>query len=79
MRESVGAPGRYVLTGMQNNQRKHLLLVDAEGVVSCSLVQIFPDFFPSSSIYRMSNCQPPNYYFSVDLIVNIVKPLMVHH
>ncbi|CAG0913595.1 unnamed protein product [Notodromas monacha] len=33
VRESVGSPGQYVLTGMQNDQRKHLLLVDPEGVV----------------------------------------------
>lgn len=34
MRESQGTVGQYVLTGMQNNTKKHLLLVDPEGVVS---------------------------------------------
>ncbi|KAJ8872500.1 hypothetical protein PR048_026106 [Dryococelus australis] len=34
VRESQGSPGQYVLTGMQNNVKKHLLLVDPEGVVS---------------------------------------------
>lgn len=34
VRESQGTAGQYVLTGMQNNTKKHLLLVDPEGVVS---------------------------------------------
>jgi len=33
VRESQGSPGQYVLTGMQGSVRKHLLLVDPEGVV----------------------------------------------
>ncbi|RWS21950.1 SHC-transforming protein 1-like protein, partial [Leptotrombidium deliense] len=33
IRESIGTVGQYVLTGMQNGLRKHLLLVDPEGVV----------------------------------------------
>lgn len=33
VRESQGSPGQYVLTGMQSGIRKHLLLVDPEGVV----------------------------------------------
>ena len=33
MRESQGSPGQYVLTGMQGGVKKHLLLVDPEGVV----------------------------------------------
>lgn len=33
VRESQGSPGQYVLTGMQNNSKKHLLLVDPEGIV----------------------------------------------
>ncbi|KAK8727568.1 hypothetical protein OTU49_009625 [Cherax quadricarinatus] len=33
VRESQGTAGQYVLTGMQNNTKKHLLLVDPEGVV----------------------------------------------
>lgn len=33
VRESQGSPGQYVLTGMQGGMRKHLLLVDPEGVV----------------------------------------------
>ncbi|CAG0900338.1 unnamed protein product [Darwinula stevensoni] len=33
VRESQGSGGQYVLTGMQGGQRKHLLLVDPEGVV----------------------------------------------
>lgn len=33
VRESQGSPGQYVLTGMQAGIRKHLLLVDPEGVV----------------------------------------------
>jgi hypothetical protein len=34
VRESQGSPGQYVLTGMQGGLKKHLLLVDPEGVVS---------------------------------------------
>ncbi|XP_069805820.1 SHC-transforming protein 1 isoform X1 [Dendropsophus ebraccatus] len=33
VRESTTTPGQYVLTGLQNGQPKHLLLVDPEGVV----------------------------------------------
>ena len=33
VRESQQTPGQYVLTGMQGMGRKHLLLVDPEGVV----------------------------------------------
>jgi len=33
VRESQGSSGQYVLTGMQSGIRKHLLLVDPEGVV----------------------------------------------
>nr|XP_027197239.1 uncharacterized protein LOC113791645 [Dermatophagoides pteronyssinus] len=33
VRESQASPGQYVLTGMQGGHRKHLLLVDPEGVV----------------------------------------------
>lgn len=34
VRESQASPGQYVLTGMQGGCRKHLLLVDPEGIVS---------------------------------------------
>ncbi|KAK2704537.1 hypothetical protein QYM36_016814 [Artemia franciscana] len=40
VRESQGTQGQYVLSGVQNGNHKHLLLVDPEGVVSCVL------FFP---------------------------------
>ncbi|CAB3363562.1 Hypothetical predicted protein [Cloeon dipterum] len=33
VRESQGSPGQYVLTGLQGGVKKHLLLVDPEGVV----------------------------------------------
>eukprot|EP00094_Tigriopus_californicus_P002356 TCALIF_02275-PA protein Name:"Similar to Shc1 SHC-transforming protein 1 (Rattus norvegicus)" AED:0.07 eAED:0.07 QI:0/0.9/0.90/0.90/0.9/0.90/11/250/830 len=33
VRESQGSRGQYVLTGMQNSSKKHLLLVDPEGIV----------------------------------------------
>lgn len=33
VRESQGSPGQYVLTGMQGSGRKHLLLVDPQGIV----------------------------------------------
>ncbi|KAG8181357.1 hypothetical protein JTE90_008833 [Oedothorax gibbosus] len=33
VRESQNTPGQYVLTGMQRSLRKHLLLVDPEGVI----------------------------------------------
>lgn len=34
VRESQASPGQYVLTGMQGGAKKHLLLVDPEGIVS---------------------------------------------
>lgn len=34
VRESQATIGQYVLTGMQDNNTKHLLLIDPEGVVS---------------------------------------------
>lgn len=33
VRESQASSGQYVLTGMQSNSKKHLLLVDPEGIV----------------------------------------------
>lgn len=33
VRESQGSPGQYVLTGYQGGTKKHLLLIDPEGVV----------------------------------------------
>ncbi|XKL66899.1 hypothetical protein PGB90_010319 [Kerria lacca] len=33
VRESQGSPGQYVLTGIQGGVKKHLLLIDPEGVV----------------------------------------------
>jgi hypothetical protein len=40
VRESQGSAGQYVLTGMQGGIRKHLLLVDPEGVVSICLLKL---------------------------------------
>ncbi len=40
VRESQGSAGQYVLTGMQGGTRKHLLLVDPEGVVSICLFKL---------------------------------------
>lgn len=34
VRESQANAGQYVLTGMQGSNKKHLLLIDPEGVVS---------------------------------------------
>lgn len=34
VRESQGKPGQYVLTGLQGQTPKHLLLIDPEGTVS---------------------------------------------
>jgi hypothetical protein len=45
VRESQASPGQYVLTGMQNNAKKHLLLVDQEGVVSVGTMIIMVDIF----------------------------------
>jgi len=33
VRESLGSPGQYVLTGSQGGIKKHLLLIDPEGTV----------------------------------------------
>lgn len=40
VRESQGSPGQYVLTGMQGGVKKHLLLVDPEGVVCILFLQL---------------------------------------
>ena len=40
VRESHGAPGQFVLTGLQNGVKKHLLLVDPEGVVSAAAAPV---------------------------------------
>ncbi|GFG28811.1 hypothetical protein Cfor_03033 [Coptotermes formosanus] len=39
VRESQGSPGQYVLTGMQGGVKKHLLLVDPEGVCICLVTE----------------------------------------
>lgn len=39
VRDSATNPGQYVLTGMHCGLPKHLLLVDPEGVVSCTAQQ----------------------------------------
>jgi SHC-transforming protein 1 len=46
VRESQGSPGQYVLTGLQSGVKKHLLLVDPEGVVS------FDNFLPFISKFN---------------------------
>lgn len=33
VRESTNTPGQFVLSGMQDNNKKHLLLIDPEGIV----------------------------------------------
>ena len=38
VRESQRNPGQFVLTGMQNGLKKHLLLVDPEGIVRLLLI-----------------------------------------
>ena len=35
------SPGQYVLTGMQGSGRKHLLLVDPQGVVRSDLSVVY--------------------------------------
>lgn len=37
VRQSQGSTGQFVLTGMQDGIRKHLLLVDPEGIVSLNI------------------------------------------
>lgn len=39
VRESQGKPGQYVLTGLQEQTPKHLLLIDPEGTVCHSFSQ----------------------------------------
>lgn len=42
VRESQGKPGQYVLTGLQADTPKHLLLIDPEGTVSSTQFQNQP-------------------------------------
>lgn len=45
VRESTqGSSGQYVLTGMQSGVRKHLLLVDPEGLVSLRFIWVWMCF-----------------------------------
>lgn len=41
VRESSTTSGQFVLSGLHDSQRKHLLLVDPNGVVSCDLLLQF--------------------------------------
>lgn len=56
VRESTGCAGQYVLTGVRRGQRKHLLLVDPEGVVRTK-DRIF-DSVPHLINYHCSNELP---------------------
>lgn len=46
VRESPNSEGQYVLSGMQGDTKKHLLLIDPEGIVSV-------DYFCSVNIFLM--------------------------
>lgn len=61
MRESQGSPGQYVLTGMNNSTPKHLLLIDPEGVVSISKINIMKNFI---YIYKGKNIRICMIYFN---------------
>lgn len=70
VRESQASPGQYVLTGMQSNSKKHLLLVDPEGIVRY--------FFLDSWIFEMKK----PYIFQVrtkDRTFESVSHLINHH
>lgn len=55
VRESQASPGQYVLTGMQGGHRKHLLLVDPEGVVSVSYFLTFcTSYYNSICLFNYS-------------------------
>lgn len=57
VRESQVSSGQYVLTGMQSGSRKHLLLVDPEGVVSSSYM--LNTFIKLTFVFYLS--QPGSY------------------
>lgn len=75
MRESQGSPGQYVLTGMQGGLKKHLLLVDPEGVVSIitssyiSYMKLIHHVVLSSSL--KSKMTEQTYQFSQNLVHSI--------
>lgn len=56
VRESLSTPGQYVLTGMQKSTRKHLLLVDPEGVIRTK-DQVF-DSVSHLIKHHRDNCLP---------------------
>lgn len=56
VRESLTTPGQYVLTGMQKTTRKHLLLVDPEGVIRTK-DQVF-DSVSHLIKHHQENCLP---------------------
>ncbi|CAL1265409.1 unnamed protein product [Larinioides sclopetarius] len=56
VRESQNTSGQYVLTGMQNSLRKHLLLVDPEGIIRTK-DQVFESVSHLIKYHR-DNCLP---------------------
>ncbi|KFM71165.1 SHC-transforming protein 1, partial [Stegodyphus mimosarum] len=56
VRESQSTPGQYVLTGMQRSMRKHLLLVDPEGIIRTK-DQVF-DSVSHLIKHHRDNCLP---------------------
>lgn len=52
VRESTNTPGQFVLSGMQDNNKKHLLLIDPEGVVSNYLPLFFHQYYNILCCYR---------------------------
>ena len=61
VRESKGSTGQYVLTGMQSNSKKHLLLVDPEGIVRKTLAFLCDHWILTSFFFAGSN-QRPNFW-----------------
>nr|CAD7575184.1 unnamed protein product [Timema californicum] len=85
VRESQGSPGQYVLTGMQSGIKKHLLLVDPEGVHEhikskyylCDCYALFVAVSHSRSsdqqhLYQRSTFQETNFSRSI-IVVFMLK------
>lgn len=76
VRESPNSEAQFVLSGMQDNTKKHLLLIDPEGVVSI----LFNDYF--SEIFLIFLCYNSIFFFQVrtkDRMFDSVSHLINFH
>lgn len=69
VRESPNSEGQYVLSGMQGDTKKHLLLIDPEGIVGARIMKPFNGFSDVFSFFKgtykrqdVQQCQPSHQF-----------------